>query len=445
MLFVPLGLTRMSTISSWPISNGIDLSKTIGGGTKCWFCPCKHDGSQASLCKIAVVRLHITLEMTHHLYGHGFPLKVSWRFMKASSKLGIWVTIFVAVSQFKWHWQYADLKLSFFSNILQPGYFNLPATVHLINLLRHFLNCMVVVKCRQFASLQLFPNNPTSSSDCVSIDLLWWSCRVCWLSTMLGYLTGPCICLEFKSTYAMATGSRICKWCHPRLTLEATLVVFLRLCDFQFLLLLEGLLLVLNLWWVWAAIVIHGAEYFSYKAKGNDCQAMVQGFLAFWIQNRILLVILLVLLLLFWDWINDFLGPWVFFSVASVVISKQNKGFLGLGFCCSMISFMMSNMLCENVIMSLIARDSKSSCVGGAVVLLVSRSDSESIWYSGAGLIILTLSQSQTLLIGGAVVLLVLRGLTKRTLCGIVLFKLNPFLVMFLCVPSIDSMCFPHT
>ncbi len=36
------------------------------------------------------------------------------------------------------------------------------------------------------------------------------------------------------------------------------------------------------------------------------------------------------------------------------------------------------------------------------------------------------------------------KRLTKRTLCGIVLFKLNPFLVMFLRVPSIDSTCFPH-
>jgi hypothetical protein len=37
------------------------------------------------------------------------------------------------------------------------------------------------------------------------------------------------------------------------------------------------------------------------------------------------------------------------------------------------------------------------------------------------------------------------KGLTKRTLCGIVLFKLNTFLVMFLRIPSIDSTCFPHT
>jgi hypothetical protein len=35
-----------------------------------------------------------------------------------------------------------------------------------------------------------------------------------------------------------------------------------------------------------------------------------------------------------------------------------------------------------------------------------------------------------------------MKGLTKHTLCGIVLFKLNTFLVMFLHVPSIDSMCF---
>jgi hypothetical protein len=38
-----------------------------------------------------------------------------------------------------------------------------------------------------------------------------------------------------------------------------------------------------------------------------------------------------------------------------------------------------------------------------------------------------------------------LLGLTKGTLCGIVLFKLNTFLVMFLCVSSIDSTCFSHT
>jgi hypothetical protein len=36
-------------------------------------------------------------------------------------------------------------------------------------------------------------------------------------------------------------------------------------------------------------------------------------------------------------------------------------------------------------------------------------------------------------------------GSTKRNLCGIVLFKLNTFLVMFLRVPSIDSTCFPCT
>ncbi len=34
------------------------------------------------------------------------------------------------------------------------------------------------------------------------------------------------------------------------------------------------------------------------------------------------------------------------------------------------------------------------------------------------------------------------KGSTKRTLCGIVLFELNTFLVMFLQVPSIDSTCF---
>jgi hypothetical protein len=34
------------------------------------------------------------------------------------------------------------------------------------------------------------------------------------------------------------------------------------------------------------------------------------------------------------------------------------------------------------------------------------------------------------------------KGLTKRTLCGIVLFNLNTFLVMFLQVPSIDSTCY---
>ncbi len=37
------------------------------------------------------------------------------------------------------------------------------------------------------------------------------------------------------------------------------------------------------------------------------------------------------------------------------------------------------------------------------------------------------------------------KGSTKRTLCGIVLFKLNFFLVEFLRVPSIDSTCFPCT
>ncbi len=37
------------------------------------------------------------------------------------------------------------------------------------------------------------------------------------------------------------------------------------------------------------------------------------------------------------------------------------------------------------------------------------------------------------------------KGLTKCTLCGIVSFKLNTFLVMFLQVPSIGSTCFPHT
>jgi hypothetical protein len=37
------------------------------------------------------------------------------------------------------------------------------------------------------------------------------------------------------------------------------------------------------------------------------------------------------------------------------------------------------------------------------------------------------------------------KGSTKCTLCGIVLFKLNPFLVMFLRVSSIDSTCFPRT
>ncbi len=60
-----------------------------------------------------------------------------------------------------------------------------------------------------------------------------------------------------------------------------------------------------------------------------------------------------------------------FFSAASVIISKQNKGFLGQGLCHPMISFMISNMLCRNVIMSLIARDSNSSCVGGAVALFI--------------------------------------------------------------------------
>ncbi len=34
------------------------------------------------------------------------------------------------------------------------------------------------------------------------------------------------------------------------------------------------------------------------------------------------------------------------------------------------------------------------------------------------------------------------KGSTKCTLCGIILFKLNTFLVMLLQVPSNDSMCF---
>jgi hypothetical protein len=38
-----------------------------------------------------------------------------------------------------------------------------------------------------------------------------------------------------------------------------------------------------------------------------------------------------------------------------------------------------------------------------------------------------------------------LGGVTKRTLCGIVLFKLITFFVMFLQIPSVDSTCFPHT
>ncbi len=37
------------------------------------------------------------------------------------------------------------------------------------------------------------------------------------------------------------------------------------------------------------------------------------------------------------------------------------------------------------------------------------------------------------------------KGSTKCTLCGIVSFKLNTFLVMFLHVPSIDSTCLPCT
>ncbi len=273
--------------------------------------------------------------------------------------------------------------------------------------------CMVLVECRCLESLHSFPNNPTSSSDHVSINLLQWSCQVRWLFTVLGYLTGPCIYLEFESTYAMATRSRFCKWCHQRLTLEASLVAFLRLCDFQILLLLEGLLLFLILWWVWATIVICGAEYFFIRGQRQWLPSnglRISGFLnsepystgdpacasiAFFRLN--------------W-WLYRTMK---FFSAASVVISKQNAGFLGQGFCCLMISFMMSNMLCRNVIMSLIARDSKPSCDGGAVVLLVSRGDSKSIWYSGAGLIILTLSQNQMLLVGGAVILLMLRGDSK--------------------------------
>ncbi len=39
----------------------------------------------------------------------------------------------------------------------------------------------------------------------------------------------------------------------------------------------------------------------------------------------------------------------------------------------------------------------------------------------------------------------VAKGLTKHTLCGIILFKLNTFLVLFLQVPSIDSTCYART
>ncbi len=66
--------------------------------------------------------------------------------------------------------------------------------------------------------------------------------------------------------------------------------------------------------------------------------------------------------------------------------------------------------------MSFVVRDSKSSCVGGAVILFVLRGDSKSIYYSGAGLIILTSSQNQTLFVGGAVILLVSRGDSKSIL-----------------------------
>ncbi len=295
MSLVPLGLSGMSTIRSWPIPDEINSSKTISGGIKCWFCPCKYDRSQALLCKIAVIRSHITSEMTHHLYGHSFPPKVSQRLMKASSKLGIWVTGFIAVSQFKWHQWYADLKSSIFENILQPGYFNLAATVQLINLV-----CMVVVECRWLKSLRSFLNYPTSSSDRVSINLLQWSCQVCWLSTVLGYLTGPCICLELSQLMQLQQD--------PISVIDVTWDNFRSNSGcisaplwFPNFIASWSLLLVLIQWWVWVAIVIHGEENFSYKAKGNDCRAMVQGFLAFWIHNRIRLGILLVLLLLFQD------------------------------------------------------------------------------------------------------------------------------------------------
>jgi hypothetical protein len=136
MLWVPLGFTLMSTINSFPMPKGTSLSIVLCGGTKVWVGEFSLVGSHESSCRIAIARSQIGSKKAPHLFEHGHPPNVRWRYRRNRSLAGSWVQHWIAVAVERLHCQSANLKSILLTMIRLLGYFLLTAMVQLMSCLR---------------------------------------------------------------------------------------------------------------------------------------------------------------------------------------------------------------------------------------------------------------------------------------------------------------------
>jgi hypothetical protein len=111
----------MLTINSAPLEKGVSLSRGICCGTRYWFGAKRLLGSQSSACRIAFARSQIGSKVMHHLYGHGFPPKLSQSIIRRMSISTSCVQVCTAVAKLRWHHWKADLKSIFDARIGMLG------------------------------------------------------------------------------------------------------------------------------------------------------------------------------------------------------------------------------------------------------------------------------------------------------------------------------------
>ncbi len=123
---------------------GTSSSIVLGGGPKFWVGECRLVGSHELSCRMVVARSQMGSEKAPHLFGHGDPPNVSWRYSRMSSLAGSWVQHWIAVIADRLHRRKADLKLILLAMICLLGYFLLAAMVQLISRLSQVL-CTVII------------------------------------------------------------------------------------------------------------------------------------------------------------------------------------------------------------------------------------------------------------------------------------------------------------
>jgi hypothetical protein len=89
---------------------------------------------------IAIIKLQMVSKITQNSKGPGAPPNERRRIINARDKLGICVTVLMAVSPWRCMRLYTNLMSSFSARIRRFGYFLLTATAQLISLVRHFPN-----------------------------------------------------------------------------------------------------------------------------------------------------------------------------------------------------------------------------------------------------------------------------------------------------------------